>query len=220
MKQSGKITGMIAFLMALWIPSFLWAADEIVIPEGTRITLQLNDNLSTKRNKEGDGFKALVVNSISLEENIVIPKGSVVAGSISRIIRPGRFKGKPVMNLLFQSISIPGRGEYPIEAMLEQLNSEDSEEHPEGTVKGKGSAGRDVGTVLAPSLIGAGIGGVAGGGKGAGIGAGIGAVIGIATIISTPGNDLELSRGITLNISLEKPLIIPAESENISARFQ
>jgi hypothetical protein len=98
------------------------------------------------------------------------------------------------------------------------VNSEDTD--PEGTIKGKGSAGRDVGKVLVPTLGGAGIGGLAGGGKGAGIGAGIGAVVGLGTIISTPGKDIELSRGSTLVISLDKPLTIPSESENVTERFR
>jgi hypothetical protein len=217
MKLGGSNSLIYALLLALLIPSVSWAAGEIIIPEGTRITLQLNDNLSTNRNREGDAFKALVVNPVYQGEKIVIPKGSIVTGSISRIVRPGRIKGKAIMNLLFQSINIPGRGEYQIAAMLEQVNSEDTD--PEGTIKGKGSAGKDVGKVLAPTLGGAGIGGLAGGGKGAGIGAGIGAVIGMATIFSTSGKDLELSRGATLNISLEKPLNIPTDSDNITARF-
>jgi hypothetical protein len=220
MKQSGSNSWIYALLLVLLIPSISRAAGDTVIPEGTRINLQLNDNLSTNLSREGDAFKAIVVNPVYLGEKIVIPKGSVVTGSISRIIRPGRLRGKPVMNLLFQSISIPGRGEYQIAAMLEQVNSDDSSDHPEGTVKGKGSTGKDVIRVLVPTIAGAGIGGLAGGGKSAGIGAGIGAAIGIGTVFSTPGKDLKLSRGSVLDISLEKPLTIPAVSENITEELR
>jgi hypothetical protein len=219
MKQSGR-NFLIFSLLMLLVPSISRAVGEIIIPEGTRITLQLNDTLSTKYSKEGDAFKALVMNPVYQGEKIVISKGSVVAGSISRIIRPGRFGANPKMNLLFQSINIPGHGEYQIVADLERVNSDNSGEHSEGTVKGKGSTGRDIGKVLTPTLAGAGIGGIAGGGKGAGIGVGIGAVVGIATIFSTPGKDLELSRGSTLDILLVKPLSIPADSDNVTEKIR
>jgi hypothetical protein len=202
----------LAVLMAI-LPSASLAG-EIVVPEGTRVALQLNDHLSTKENHEGDAFTAVVMAPVYQGDRVVIPKGSSVMGSISRISRPGRFKGKPVMNLLFQYISIPGHGQLPIVAVLEGLNSEGNPGvRPEGTVEGEGSVGRDIGKVLTPGLVGAGVGGLARGGRGAGIGAGVGVAVGLATVFATRGKDLELQRGSTLNISLERPLSIPSENE-------
>src|SRR5436309_11469122 len=74
---------------------------QIIIPEGTHISLQLNDHLSTKLNNEGDTFTATVTVPVSQGDRIVIPKGSVVSGSVSRILRPGRFRGKAIMNVVF-----------------------------------------------------------------------------------------------------------------------
>jgi hypothetical protein len=220
MRLNGKFPRMLLLTLAITFPSISQAAGDTVVPEGTRITLQLNDYLSTKRSKEGDAFKAIVVSPIYQGERIAIPKGSVVSGNISRILRPGRFKGKPRMTLLFQSINITGRGEHPISAMLEKvINSDDNTETTtEGTVKGKGSENSDITRVVLPSLVGSGIGGLAGGAKGAGIGAGVGAGVGLINIISTRGKDLELSRGSTLEIALEKPLVVPANSSDISAK--
>ena len=41
-----------------------------------------------------------------------------MAGSISRIVRPGRFRGKALLNVLFQSIRIAGRLQLPLVASL------------------------------------------------------------------------------------------------------
>ena len=90
--------------------------------------------------------------------------------------------------------------------------------HTEGTLEGKGSAGKDVGKVLAPGLAGAGIGSLAGGNKGAGIGGGIGIGIGLANVFWTRGKDLELHRGSTMEISLEQALEIPLIKETQSSR--
>jgi hypothetical protein len=208
-----------SWILITLIPSLCWAAGESTVPEGTRITLQLNDPLSTKRNNEGDVFKAIVVKSVALGDRIVIPKGSVVTGSISRIKRPGVIKGKSLMNLLFQSINIPGHGDHAILAKLAELPENKSGVYPEGTVVGEGSAKQDLGKLLAPPILGAGIGGLANGGKGAAIGGGIGAAVGIGTIFSTrEKKDIELSRGATLIISLERPLIIAAENDFDAAK--
>ena len=219
MKRYCDLAWILILLFALTAPRVSLAATEIVIPEGTRITLQLNDHLSTKLNNEGDSFTAVVMVPAYVGDRMVIPKGSVVTGSISRIIRPGRFKGKAVMNLLFQSINVPGRGQLPIVASLDRVYAEgNSGVRSEGTIEGEGSAGSDARKVLTPGIVGAGIGGLAGGGKGAAIGTGVGAAIGIATVFATRGKDLEVRRGSTLDISLDRPLVIPPEGESTSAR--
>ncbi len=186
---------------------------EVTVAEGTRITLQLNEHLSTKLNSEGDPFTAVVSVPVLMGEKLVIPKGSIVSGRISRVVRPGRFKGKAVMNLLFQSISIPGRGEFPIVASLAKVDSEgDTVVKTEGTVRGEGSTGSDVGRVLKPGLAGAGLGALAGGGRGSAIGAGVGAAVGLATVFATRGKDLEVPRGAAMDILLDRPLPLPLEA--------
>jgi hypothetical protein len=185
---------------------------EIALPEGTRIALQLNDHLSTKFNNEGDAFTAKVIVPVYQGDRIIIPKESIVSGSISRVVRPGRFRGKAVMNLLFKSIRVPGRPEISIIASLSRVDPEgNSGIHPEGGVEGESSVGRDATRVLTPGATGAGVGGLAGGAKGAAVGGGIGAAIGLATVFATRGKDLELRRGSTLDITLDRPLTVSSE---------
>jgi hypothetical protein len=118
MKELWNLTPTCMLMLALATIQAFPAASDTILPEKTRITLQLNNHLSTRVNSEGDTFTAYVTAPILIGDRIVIPKGSVVNGSISRILRPGRFKGKAVMNLLFQSVTIPGRGQLPIVASL------------------------------------------------------------------------------------------------------
>ena len=190
-------------------------SQEITIPEGTRVSLQLNDYLSTKLNNEGDAFTAKVIAPVYVGDRIAIPKGSVVTGSVSRIVRPGRFRGKAVMNLLFQSIRLPGHAEISIpSASLVRVDAEgNAGVQPEGGVVGESSVGKDTARVLAPGATGAGIGAVVGGGKGAAVGAGVGAASGLIAIFATRGKDLEMRRGTTLDIALDRPLVVPPESE-------
>jgi hypothetical protein len=218
MVKSGMYTFVYLMLIVLFLPSICPAAGDLVVPEGTKIKLQLNERLSTKDNKEGDIFTAVVVEPINQGDQLAIPKGSKVNGSISRISRPGVMKGKATIYLLFESISIPGRGDHAIDAVLDSVGSEENGSHPEGTIKGNGSIKKDIGRVLLPTLLGVGIGGLVGGQKGIEIGGIIGASTGAGAVLIAPGETLQLSRGTALKISLEKPLIIPADTEGATAR--
>jgi len=184
---------------------------EWILAEGTQITLQLNDYLSTKLNNEGDAFTATVMAAVYVKDRLVIPKGSAVSGSVSRVLRPGRFKGKAMMNLLFTSIHIPGTAEpQPIVATLVRLDPEGgARTQSEGTIQGSDSKGQDAARVGAPTAGGAAIGGIVGGGKGAAIGAGVGAAIGLASVLSGRGKDLEIRKGSLMEIVLDRPLSIP-----------
>lgn len=183
---------------------------EIVLVEGTRIFLQLNDYLSTKHNSEGDSFTASVVVPIYLKDRLVLPKGSIVAGSISRIVRPGRFRGKALLNVLFQSIRIGSTGQLPLVASLATIEPVgNAGVKSESTIEGEGSKGKDTAQVAKPALAGAGIGALAGGGQGAVIGTAAGAVVGLGTVFASRGKDVELQRGSTLEIVLDRSLTIP-----------
>lgn len=203
---------LIGVLLIALFPARLAAADTVV-PEGTRICLQLNTPLSTRTNSEGDTFTAVVTEPVSIGGKTVIPKGSDVTGSVSRIQRPGRFKGKAVMTLRLQSINIPGRGQLPIVASIIGVDSQArGGVNDEGTIEGEGSNARDARGVIVPGLAGAGIGTIVGGRRGAGIGAGAGVAIGLATVFASRGKEIEMRRGATLDIALDKPLVIPPET--------
>lgn len=192
---------------------------EIVLPEKTRISLQLNDHLSTKTNVEGDEFTANVIAPVNSGDRLVIPKGSVVTGNLSRVLRAGRFKGKAMMSLHFQTIRVPGHGELQLVASLAKVDAEGSSGvQTESTVQGERGIGSDIARILTPSLTGAGIGGITGGARGAGIGAGVGAAVGAVVILSTRGKEIEMRRGSTMEIVLDRALTIPIENDSRANR--
>jgi hypothetical protein len=205
-------------LLIFFVPSTSMAVSDAIIPKGQKLNLQLNKTLSTKEDSEGDLFTAVVTTPVYLKERVMIPKGSVVNGRISRITRPGRFTGKAVMSLLFQSIYIPGHEQLPIIATLVSMDSkENGEVGTEGYVEGGGSS--SVGRIVGPGLVGAGLGALIGNSKGAGIGAGLGVAAGLITVLTqTPGKDIEISRGSMLVIELKRPLTIPAEGDAAAIR--
>jgi hypothetical protein len=210
------LSAALGFLLMLFnfMPSASLASVDAVIPAGKRLSLQLNKDLSTKVNSEGDLFTAVVTAPYLLGDWAVIPKGSVVNCSISRIIRPGGFTGRSMMNLLFQSIDIPGRGQFPISATLTSVVPQgNSGVHVEGGMEGRSPVSGDMAKILVPGMIGAVIGRSVGRGNGAVIGAGVGTALGIMAVLVDSGKDIEVHRGSTLVIELNRPLTIPAEGE-------
>jgi hypothetical protein len=210
--------------LCLGLPSLSYgqqSISEITLAQGTKISLQLNDRLSTKTNSEGDPFSAVVIEPVYQGERLVIPKGSTISGNISRIVRPGRFGGKATMNLLFDSISIPGRGVLQLTASLVKIDAAgNGSVGNEGTVVGNTSRAGEVISVIGPAAAGGAIGGGIGGGKGAGIGAGVGAAVGLGSIFMTRGKDLEMRKGATMEISLDRPLPVPLEGDEEAAKVR
>jgi hypothetical protein len=202
---SGK-RWMISLLLLFPALATAQSRNEIVLPEGTRITLQLNDNLSTKKNDEGDSFSATVTSAVYLKERLAIPEGSIVSGSISHLLKPGRFKGKAMMTLLFSTLRLQGSPDLPIVATLVKVGEEgNAETRGEGTIRPENSKGKDITKVAAPAVTGAGIGAIIDGGRGAAIGGSIGAAVGL---LFNRGTDVELKRGCTLEIVLDRSLCI------------
>ena len=78
----------------------------------------------------------------------------------------------------------------------------------EGTIQQAGSKGKDAQTIAATTIPGAGIGAIADGGKGAGIGAGVGGVVGLATVLLTRGPDIQLDTGASVEMVLERSIVI------------
>ena len=169
------------------------ASDGVTVPEGTEITLQLNKSLSTKDNREGDVFDAYVVEPVYSGDRITIPRVSLISGSMSRITRPGRFKGKAVIHLLFQSIEIPGRGEIPIHASLDHIDSGGNTDiYTENLLADSGPAAKSAVQMPGNSLTGPGD--------------------GITNFFWTRGKELEIHRGATMRISLKQELNIPLKN--------
>lgn len=177
-----------------------------IVPEGTILRLRLEHTLSTRTNRQGDRFTATVNDPVyvSGSSDIAIPVGSTVKGSISQSERPGRVKGTAALHLRYETITLPGGKEMPLEATLQSMEGPNSGtvDEGEGSVKGKKSTGRDTATVGGGAALGAIIGAIAGGGKGAAIGAGVGAAAGTGTVLGTRGKEIDLPSGSIMEVRL------------------
>ena len=183
----------------------------ILVPVGTHIPLVLHNGVSTRSAKPGDPIYLETVYPILVDGRILIPAGSYVSGEITEAKRPGRVKGRGEIMLRLTNMILPNGYAVsllaiPNEASTGGADSVDSE----GKIKGNTTKANDAKTIGTTTAGGATIGAITGGGKGAGIGAGVGAAVGLAAVLLTRGPEVELPRGTTLDVMLDRPLYLDA----------
>jgi len=187
------------------------AATEIVVPAGTTIPVVLNTFLNTRSTAVGDSFYADTTYPIWIQQRLVIPRGSIVKGSVTHVQRPGRIRGKGRLAVRFDSVLLPNGVLRELAADLRSLHGPGVERIDRQTenIEGGGSPGRDTGEIVGRAGEGAIIGAIAGRGAGAGIGAGAGAAVGLGTVLFSRGDDLVLGPGTQLDLVLRQPLHFP-----------
>ena len=179
------------------------------VPAGTRLAVVLENGISTRSAKAGDSLYFHTAFPVTQNNQVVIPVGSYLRGSLLESKRPGRVKGHGEFRMRLESLILPNG--YTVDLLAAPRSADTGGKETtdsEGKVTGAGGKGKDVGTVATTTATGAGIGAIAGGGKGAGIGAGIGGLVGLGAVLLTRGPEAQLPRGTTLDIVLERDLAL------------
>jgi len=190
-------------------PSLSAGGQRLMVPSGTRLAVVLENGISTRSAKAGDSLYFHTAFPVTQNNQVVIPVGSYLRGSLLESKRPGRIKGRGEFRLRLESLILPNG--YTVDLLAAPRSADTGGKETtddEGKVTGEGGKGKDAGTVATTTVTGAGIGAIAGGGKGAGIGAGIGGLVGLGAILLTRGPEAQLPRGTTMDIVLERDLAL------------
>ncbi len=180
----------------------------ITVPEGTILPIALTAYLNTRNSQAGDIAYAETIYPIWIQQRLVIPKGSIIRGTITEVVRPGKVKGKGRLAVRFDDILLPNGIRRDIIASLRGIHGPGDEkvDRNSESVSTDGSTAADAEMVVATTSQGAVIGAIAGRGSGAAIGAGAGAAAGIVTMLFMRGRDLVLSPGTQFDLELRKPI--------------
>jgi len=183
-------------------------AQFITVNSGTKIPLTLKQAITTKSARPGDPVYAQTAFPITKDDQIVIPAGTFVQGEIQRVVRPGRVKGRAQLQMSFTSMIFPNGYTVMMPGAVQNTpgSTSNTVKGTEGTIQGDSTKGKDVGTVIASSIPGAGIGAIADGGKGAAIGAASGGILGLATVLLTRGPEITLGTGDSIEMVLESSI--------------
>ena len=171
-----------SLLVALMlVPATSWAQRKVVIPAGTRLTVRLNEDLSTENRRKGSRFSARVEKPVTVDGRVVVPTGAMAYGTILEVKRNKRID-RPKIDGTLTSLMIHGR-EVPIVT---------------DTVGAEGKRGGGLAKVGAGTLIGA----VAGSAvAGAAVGAGVAAVM--------KGSELVIPAGTVGEVAFRQDVVLP-----------
>ena len=209
MKRARIVSAVILFCSTLLLIPALLASpnDDVTLPAGTTIHVQLTTALSSKTNETGDHFTAEVTEPIFIGGQETIPSGSTVDGRIAMVKKPGRATGVGEMRLTPETITTPDGRQYSISAGLEGAEGAPGVKlaGEEGTLKGEG---KDKKKAAEESGIGAGagagVGAIAGGGAGALEGAAIGAGAAAIYNVFKHHKDIRVPSGTELTFVLNR----------------
>jgi hypothetical protein len=194
----------------------------VEIPSGTTIPLVLHNGISTHSARVGDPVYFETLFPIMIAGRVVIPAGSYVSGEVTDTKRAGRVKGRAELMIKLNTLILTNGYMVNLNAVPRNAGTGGGETvDNEGKVIGDSDKASDVGTIAKTTAAGAGIGGIASrSGAGAGIGAGAGAAAGLMAVLLTRGPDAELPRGTTVDVVLNRPLILDSEKDQFSGPGQ
>jgi type IV secretion system protein VirB10 len=180
------------------------------VADGTLLRIRLESTISTRTSRQGDVFTAIVIEPVYLPGSsiVAVPAGAKIAGSVTRVLRPGRVKGTAELHLRYDRLTMPGGTDFTMSATTAGVgDAKVGKVDPnEGTINGNTSKTRDGVAIGGSAAGGAVIGGVVGGPPGAAVGAVIGAAVGTGGVLITRGKDVDLPSGTSLQIKLIQPL--------------
>ena len=184
----------------------------LTVPAGTKLPLVLHNSISTRNAKPGDPVYLETLFPIVISNKILVPAGSYVQGEVVSTKRPGKVKGVGEMQLRLNTMILPNGYTVNFNAIPQNAGTGGNESvDSEGNIKGDTDKSTDAGTILKGTAIGAGIGGIASrSAGGAGIGAAAGAAVGLMTVLLTRGPELELPRGTTLDVVIDRAVYLDA----------
>ncbi len=84
------------------------------IPAGTKLTIKLMTPLSTALNSEGADFQAMLLTDQTSDSDVILPMGSIVRGSLIKIVPAKRMSQGAILYLDFDHIVTPNGRQVPL----------------------------------------------------------------------------------------------------------
>jgi hypothetical protein len=166
----------------------------LVVPAGTNLVVRMGNTIDTKAAHAGDTFTGTLAHAVAVGDDIAIPAGAGVSGTVVESKSPGKFKGEGTLAVSLTTVDVNG---VPMTIQTSEYVV---------TVKGKGK--RTAVVTGGGAGGGALIGGLAGGGKGALIGGLLGAGAGAAGSAFTGNKDLQIPAEAAVTFKLKDDITV------------
>lgn len=123
MKRFISVCALLSFL--LWLTPAVHAQQTNAVQPGTQIRLTMATGLSSSVAHDGDPFTAVVAEPVFVGNQLLLPAGAKVHGTVMGVTRPkffGVFRGGASLNLVFNSIEVESRI-FPVQMSILSLYS-------------------------------------------------------------------------------------------------
>ncbi|MEZ2348503.1 BON domain-containing protein [Terriglobus sp. RCC_193] len=166
----------------------------ITIPSGTTIPVRVTQTLDSASTQQGERFSGAVATDIVQDGMLVIPRGSVVSGTVTEAHEAAHFKGSSLLTVEITGVTVRGQN-IPLAVTPYSV---------EGKGRGKNTAVK-TGVGAAAGAI---LGGIFGGGKGAAIGAAAGGGTGAGINAVTRGEQVQIPSESVVRFSLTNAVAV------------
>lgn len=171
---------------------------DLVIAADSVVGLQVDTPVSSEDAEVEDDVEARVTRDVVVEDQIAIPAGTRVLGSVVLVEETGQLKGAARLGVRFHTVVLDDIFELPI--VTETV-------YREGKGRGSESAAKIGGAAVGGAILGA----IFGGRQGAAIGGAAGAAGGTAAAMAGDGQPATLPAGSTLTVRLSRPATVTIE---------
>jgi len=174
---------------------FTGGPEEVTVPAESKISIRLEQAISTEKNSSGDTFTGWLDGPLTVDGKTVAPSRSKVTGKLTQVKDAGRVEGLASLTMVLHTIEVAGE-EYDLETLPLSRVARNSKKKDAKIIGGSAAAG---------AIIGA----IAGGGKGAAIGAGVAGGSGAGYVLATKGEPVEFAPETRLTFYLSGPVDLP-----------
>jgi BON domain len=175
------------------------AGQAVTISPGSLVRVSVIQGLDTKHTKAGTIFDAIVLNDISADGEVAIPRGATVQGRVVESKNSGALGGHGDLTLELTQVNLAGRV-YPLVSDT-------------WSTTGRDKTGQTVGSAVGLGAFGALLGAVAGGGAGAAIGAAAGGAAGLGASAASGGARVVIPSEAILSFHLTQPAPVQTVSQ-------
>lgn len=170
-----------------------------LLPAGYEFPITLSTELSTEHTKVGDRVVGRLAQNLSHEGRLVVPQGSQVQGTVTRVDDADRGQAdRSYLELDFDTLLLTDGRQYPLDASLSEYQAR-FENDTDDTLKGA-AVGAGAGAILGQIL--------GGDTKATVIGAVVGGAAGAVIQSQTTGQDVTIPAGTTLWLRMDRALTV------------
>ena len=197
------------------------APSTVTIPAGTRVLMVLKSPLHTTSGTAGSGLYLETLYPVIQGNRVVIPARTQVQGVVEADKRPGHVNRVSEFRFRFTTLIFPNNFVAPIQGVLQSIpGAKNIRTHDkDGTLKPVNQTEKVVTPAAASAVGGAIIGAHRGFGIGLLPGAGLGAALGLGAVLLKRGDEINLPRGISVEMILQAPFNLEQAQVVENARY-